>query len=92
MFSLLTAIWAVLTAAVLVLAIYRKVVATDEDDLIHVADAEAELIGKQQVVAAKLDVIDRWGKALTVFVLIYGLALAGWYLYQVWKQTPGVGL
>jgi hypothetical protein len=92
MFNVLTAIWAVLTAAVLALAIYRMIVARDEDDLVHVADGEESLIGKQQVVARKLDVIDRWGKPLTVLVLVCGLGLAAWYLYKVWQQTPGVGI
>ncbi len=92
MFSVLTAIWAIMTATVLVLAIYRKIVAVDEDDMVHVSDGEQHLIGKQKMVAQKLDVIDRWGKTLTVVVLVYGLALAAWYLYQVWQQAPGVGL
>ena len=92
MFNVLTAIWAIMTATVLVLAIYRKVVAADEDDLVHVADGEEHLIGKQKIVAQKLDAIDHWGKSLTVVVLVYGLALAGWYLYQVWQQAPGTGL
>ena len=92
MFQVLTAIWAVLTAAVLILAIYRRTIANQEDDRVHVLEGEAHLIHQQEVVAHKLDVIDRWGKSITVFVLVYGLGLASYYLYQVWKQTPGVGL
>jgi hypothetical protein len=35
-----------------------------------------------------LESIDRWGKTLTVVVVVYALALACVYLYQVWNNVP----
>jgi hypothetical protein len=83
----LTIVWAILTAAVIVLAVYRRLAARDEDDVIHVQDAQAAVIGKQDALAKTLDVIDRWGKTLTVVVVTYGLVLLGSYLYASWEQT-----
>ena len=78
--------WATLAAVVIALAIYRRVVASHEDDFLHVNEREAALVAEQEVVARKLDWIDRWGQVLTVITLVYGLALAGGYLYVSWIE------
>jgi hypothetical protein len=83
----LTTVWALLTAAVISLAVYRRFAARGEDDVIHVQDAQAAVIGKQDALAKTLDVIDRWGKTLTVIVVAYGLVLLGSYLYTSWEQS-----
>ena len=74
--------WAVLACVVLALAIYRKVVAMGEDDSLHLAGPSIET--QQLTVAHRLEVIDRWGKILTVAVLAYGIVLAGVYVYISW--------
>jgi len=38
--------------------------------------------------AHRLEMIDKWGKMLTVVVAVYGLALGAIYLYQAWKFVP----
>ena len=78
--------WATLAMVVIALAVYRKVVSVHEDDSLHVSDREAELVVQQQILARKLDWIDRWGQILTVIALVYGLALAGSYLYMGWIE------
>jgi hypothetical protein len=78
-------LWAALALAVLGLIVYRKIVASGEDDMIHVSDAAGSSVASQQAsVAQKLDQIDKWGKTLTVVVVLYGIALAGVYVYQTW--------
>ena len=37
-------------------------------------------------VVQKLDKIDFWGKTLTLVLIVYGLMLAAWLLYQLWEQ------
>jgi hypothetical protein len=78
------AAWAVVALIVVVLVIYRYSVARKDDGVIHVAASEAQISSEQVVIAKRLEIIDRWGKILTVLVILSGLALAGAYAYQVW--------
>jgi hypothetical protein len=79
--------WAVLATIVIVLAIYRNILAGRGDEMVHVQDIEAGMVTQQQILAKKLDAIDRWGKILTAVVFVAGLALAGSYVYEVWEQS-----
>jgi hypothetical protein len=83
-FSILT--WAVLTAGVLALAIYRHLVAKDEFDIIHLRECELPLVPGQERLAYRLDTVDFWGKALTAASVAYGLVLVVVFLYQAWNQ------
>jgi hypothetical protein len=80
-------LWSILALAVLGLALYRKLIANHEDDLIHIGPGEEKLIPQQVQVAAKLEVVDRWGKTLTVIVAAAGLLIAATYLYQAWEAS-----
>jgi len=73
------AIWSVLALAVLVLFIMRKTVSSKEDDQVHILHGG---LSEQVTVAQKLDVIDKWGKVLTVVTVILGLAIATVYVYS----------
>jgi len=79
-----TVLWMILSAVVVGLIIYRKWIAKDEDDRIHVMDCEGGLLSRQVVVVHKLESIDRWGKALTAIALLYGLVVGTGYVYQSW--------
>jgi hypothetical protein len=74
-----------LSAVVIGLIAYRAWVAREEDDTLHVM--EANLTAQQVVVGRKLDVIDRWGKTLTVIALLSGIALGSVYLAQNWAAA-----
>ena len=78
-------LWGVLAASVLVLLVWRKAVGRNEDDTLHVLHGEA--LPQQAAVAHKLDVIDRWGKTLTIVTVAYGALIAGLFVYQTWVQT-----
>lgn len=80
-------IWALLAVVVLALAAYRQILAYHEDDSVHLADKEAGVIQQQMSLASRLGSIDRWGKMLTVFEVVFGLALASIYLYQAWVES-----
>jgi hypothetical protein len=79
------ALWGVLAASVLVLIVWRKAVGRNEDDTLHVLHGEA--LPQQAAVAHKLDVIDRWGKTLTIVTVAFGVLIAGVFVYQTWVQT-----
>ena len=77
--------WGVLAIVVVFLIIYRKQIASHEDDSIHL---EGSVPTEQVALAHRLESIDRWGKTLTIVVAVYGVALAAIYLYQVWNAVP----
>lgn len=81
------AMWAVLAIVVVVLAVYRKMIFNKTDEILHLAEAEQTVSQHQVVEAKRLESIDRWGKSLTVVLLLAGLAIAAAYIYQLWNQT-----
>jgi len=72
-------LWALLAVSVIVLIAWRKMVANQEDDTIHVLQGS---VAQQVNVAQKLEVIDKWGKILTIIALVFGLILGAAYIYQ----------
>ena len=74
--------WGVLAATVLLLAAYRWLVARQEDDKIHLHPHELGINAMQEHIAHKLEVLDRWGKILTVIAFVYGLGIVAWVLYE----------
>jgi len=77
-----TVLWMILSAVVVGLLMYRKWIAKDEDERLHVMDCEAALLSRQVAVGHKLESIDRWGKVLTAIALLYGLVVGAAYIYQ----------
>jgi hypothetical protein len=86
------AIWSFFAATVIVLAIYRKMLSTREDDCLHVSEGGMKLIPGQIAHAQKIEVIEKWGKSLTAVVLFAGLVLASIYFYGVFQAGAGVAV
>ena len=81
-------LWAVLGIAVLALALYRKLVMLhQEDELVHLAAGEERMIPHQVALAHKMDVVDKWGKTLTVVTAAVGLLIAAAYLYSQFQRN-----
>jgi hypothetical protein len=80
-------VWALLTITVIMLALYRKFATRNEDDFVHLADAEAPVISQQLTVARKLEKIDFWGKTLTVVDVAFFVALVGVVCYNAWRSS-----
>ena len=89
-FTPFTVIWGVLAIVVLGMAFYRHSISTKEDEILHLGDAVQPT--HQVQVAHKLDVIDKWGKLLTVVVALYGLLLVIAYTYQNWIRQSNLGM
>jgi len=83
--------WGVLALIVIFLAVWRRHVASQEDDTLHVTGPET-VIQQQMTVAQKLELIDKWGKALTVLLAITGLILAVMYGLYLWEASSRAGL
>jgi len=82
--------WAILAVVVLGLALYRFSLAGHEDESLHVSAVEARQVVEQQQVFGKLNRVEFWGKLLTIVVVLYGLVIAGAYLYHAWTQSGQV--
>jgi hypothetical protein len=82
-FFILLSSWALLGLLVIVLAVYRARLARTEDDHIHFSDREAALVSEQTHHAQRVEVVEKWGKTLTVVLVLYGVALAAYYLYNL---------
>jgi hypothetical protein len=65
----------------------RKVVAAKEDDQLHVLHGAT---AQQSSVAAKLDVIDKWGKILTVIAVVFGLVIGALYVISSFSSRGGM--
>jgi cytochrome b subunit of formate dehydrogenase len=76
--------WASLGVVVLILALMRRQIAAREDDSLHLAANEVGMVAEQATLAKKLETIDRWGKLLTIILVVTGVALALVWGYQMW--------
>jgi len=79
--------WLAITSAVIGLAVYRKLVARNEDDYLHVGDRDRARVLKQAAVSMRLDAVDKWGKTLTVVAVALGAILAAVSIYQAWMES-----
>ncbi|MCW5963132.1 MAG: hypothetical protein KIT83_03760 [Bryobacterales bacterium] len=83
--------WAVLTLIVIALAIYKKRLDGHIDEHIHVSVAEEGVLKEQLAETHRSEVVEKWGKALTVVVFLYGLAIVGMLAYHQWVVASNVG-
>jgi hypothetical protein len=81
-------VWGILALVVLSLFIWRKNVASNEDDTLHVMHGA---LTQQTALAQKLDMIDKWGKILTVITFVLGLAIAAAYVYGQFIGRASMG-
>ncbi len=91
MLNIWVVLWLALALCVAAVALYRKMLASQEDDIVHVTSGENKVISKQLQVAQKLEKIDYFGKTLTIVLVVYGVALGGWFIYQGWMQSTRIG-
>ena len=79
------AVWTVLAAVVIGLALYRKLFSGAELDVLHVREAEAAQIPRQAFRARRLDWIDQWGKLMTIMTVALGFLIGLVYLIRLWQ-------
>ena len=85
---LLLVVWVVLSHGVLTLFLWRQAVARTEDDSLHVMHGT---ITSQTTLSQKLDVIDKWGKILTVVTVVLGLLIAVAYVVLQFVRPASMG-
>jgi hypothetical protein len=84
----LLVVWSALALGVLTLFLWRQAVARNEDDSLHVMHGA---LTQQTSLSQKLDVIDKWGKILTVITVVLGLLLAAAYVYGQFAGRSSLG-
>ena len=79
-----------LAVSVLALFIWRKTVSHNEDDNLHLLHGTS-VVTQQVAVAHKLDVIDKWGKILTLATIGFGLVVGAAYVYDSFVKASNLG-
>ena len=72
------------------LALYRKMIASQEDDTVHLSAAQTVVV-RQQELAQRLEKIDRWGKLITIITAVYGVGVAAYLIYLEWISSSRAG-
>lgn len=85
-------VWVVLALVVATLAMMRKTIASKEDDSIHLSTGTEVAITDQVAIAKRLDAIDKWGKMLTIVLVVTGTLLAAFYCWQLWNDSMTAGV
>lgn len=77
----------VMALAVAALAIYRFMIARQQEFHLHTTAVEAQLAGHQVEVAKKLEAVDRWGKLMTTLTFVYFVVLAIAFFYREFQNA-----
>jgi hypothetical protein len=79
--------WSVLASVVVLLAVYRRMVALHEDDTLHVRESEMAMVTEQTQIAGKLHAIDKWGKILTTIGAVWAAVMIVLFVYWSWIEN-----
>jgi hypothetical protein len=79
--------WSVCALIVLGVAIYRMTIARRDDRSLDLMVKDEHVIADQKMAVKRIKSIDHWGEALTVITVLYGLAIAFIYFYQIWQEA-----
>ena len=77
-----------MTVMIAILAAYRKVVARNEDDSLHLADSAGQLVTNQLKTMRSLKWVDHLGVGMTIATGIYAIVLLALYLYTGLIHPP----
>lgn len=83
--------WGVLAVIVMGLAFRRRSISGQEDDMVHLSGG-TDVVSHQVEVAKRLDALDKWGKILTIVLVLTGICLAAMYAMQIWNESTKAGL
>lgn len=80
--SIPLALWLVILAALLAVYVYRKMVSSNADELVHLSDATDAVLSKQENIAAKIQQLDRIVMILAIVFVVYGVIFGGFTIYR----------
>jgi hypothetical protein len=73
--------WMIVGGGTAALALYRKFVSHNEEDIVRLGPGEEVLIPEQMKLARELTAIDKLGKVMTVLTFVFGIVVGLAYLY-----------
>ena len=85
--QLLLAIWCVIAAAYAIVVLLRWQLGRREDDHLHFADSEQQMVATQTTIAHKLDVLDRWKTGLLALTILWALFMGALHAYNSWQAA-----
>ncbi len=80
--DLLLVVWGIVTAAFVVLAIYRGTISLHEDDQLFLADSESNLAREQQQVVTRLTRLTPFVRGLGATSGVLILVIAGLWIWR----------
>ena len=92
MMQLLVAVWVAVFAAFVTVALMRWIIGRREDDHLHFADGEQQLVTAQSGIAHKLDVLDRWKAVLLTVTIVLAIIIGAIRFYMVWSSSSTSGV
>jgi Mg2+ and Co2+ transporter CorA len=84
--SVLMTIWALLTAALVVVMIYRTVLTMHEDDQLFLDSAESHLEQEQRQLAARMNRVQPFITVLGTSSGLLMLLMAGLWIWRGWNR------
>lgn len=81
-------LWCAVTGVLIVLAIYRAVVGSREDDQVFLDQAEDHLAREQREIVRKVVKISPYVNTLAIASVLLFLVVAGLWLWRGWTATP----
>ncbi len=85
--QLLIGVWVALFAAYVTVVLMRWNLGRREDDHLHFADSEQQLVAAQANIAHRLDVLDRWKTRLLIVTIAATILLGALHVYSSWHAT-----
>ena len=90
--QLLFGVWAAIFAAYAIVALMRWNLGRREDDHLHFADGEQQLVNTQSGIAHKLAVLDRWKAVLLTATIVLAIIIGAIHFYMVWSSSSTSGV
>ena len=76
-----------MTVVTAIIAAYRRYVARNEDDFLHLEDPTGTLVSRQNKTARALSRIDHVGIGLTIATVLYAIGLLIVFIYTGFQKT-----
>lgn len=82
---------ALLSVAVIGLAVYKRTLGSDEEEYLHLHDSNlgASAVSQQAALSARLEKLDRAMMVMIALLVIYGVGIGGSLLYHEWNSGGG---
>ena len=75
-------LWILMFLALLATYVYRKIVGSSADELVHLSDVSDAVLAKQEATASRIQQIDRMVTILAVVFVVFGVLIGSYQIYR----------